>query len=169
MGFENNKNNNKPYQNGGRKGNNKNQKKRENYFDRGIKMGGENFLEEKTYNNLVRDARNVFRDIAYGNIDPTKYIQYFTNTQFISSLVEVSRQEVSEACVICMAMDLSMNTKNNSGVAVESVEIGVKEKWHKRYTAYSALYNGLCAISLNCTTDNLILLCHTMAPFRYDI
>lgn len=166
MGFNDNNRNN----GGNRKGgNNKNQRKRENYFDKGIKMGGENFLEEKTYNNLIRDARNVFRDIAYGNIDANKTIQYFTNPNFMSSLIDVSRQEVSEACVICMALDLSISTKNSSGAVVEPSELAVKEKWHKRYTAYSTLYNGLCAVSVNCTIDNLIMLSHNMGPFRYDL
>lgn len=64
----------------------KNQTKRFSYFDQKIKQKGENFMATMNPYDISRDSRMIFKDIAYGNIDYSQHVGYFTDLNFVYAL-----------------------------------------------------------------------------------
>lgn len=67
---------------------NKSKKKqqRPNYFQMNMNMFGEEFLGKKTPLDIQKDAKKVFSDLAYGNIDIQRDAKFFTNVNFLINL-----------------------------------------------------------------------------------
>lgn len=155
------------------KGNNNNKGKkkqnRDNYFSKNIKTGGENFLENKNINNLIRDAKIVFRDIAYSNIDYDKYYQYFTNNQFMSSLIQAANAELFESSSILNSLNLQLQQWNMSGILVDPAFANIIEKWSRKTTAYQYILNGLSQFMQNPYPEVLLGLSKNLFNLRYDI
>ena len=71
-------------------GKNNNQKKKNNYFSDNIQKYGEGFIQRFDAKKLRSDARRVFSDIAFGNIDFDKYWSYFTEPMFVNALIDAA-------------------------------------------------------------------------------
>ena len=71
-----------------------NNKKRSNYFSDNIERFGEGFLQRFDAKKLRSDARRVFSDIAFGNIDFDKYWSYFTEPMFINALIDAANTKL---------------------------------------------------------------------------
>ena len=89
------------------KGNNNNKGKkkqnRDNYFSKNIKTMFKKSVNTYFIFNYILfryNKRFSFRDIAYSNIDYDKYYQYFTNNQFMSSLIQAANAELFESSSI---------------------------------------------------------------------
>ena len=72
----------------------KNNKKRGNYFSDNIERFGEGFLQRFDAKKLRSDAKRVFSDIAFGNIDFDKYWSYFTEPMFINALIDAANTKL---------------------------------------------------------------------------
>jgi len=65
-------------------------KKRPNYFQTNITNFGPDFVEKKSPLDIQKDAKAVFNDIAYGNIDVERDKYTFTNINFLENLLIVA-------------------------------------------------------------------------------
>ena len=71
-------------------------KTKTSYFDMMVQKEGEDFLDRKTADELVRDAkRRIFKDMAYGNIDYEKHGRYFMEPRFLDQLLCVAEDEAN--------------------------------------------------------------------------
>ena len=66
-------------------------KTRPNYFQMNVTNFGEDFPARKSPLDIQRDAKNIFNDIAYGNIDIERDAKCFTYMNFLVNLEQVAR------------------------------------------------------------------------------
>lgn len=71
--------------------NNSNKKKqRPNYFQNNMNMFGDDFIARKTPIDIQKDAKRIFSDLSYGNIDIQRDAIFFTNVNFLINLRTVA-------------------------------------------------------------------------------
>ena len=70
-------------------------KSRPNYFQMNVTQFGEDFPTRKSPLEIQKDAKNIFNDIAYGNIDVERDAKCFTYTNFLSNLILVAQDNYS--------------------------------------------------------------------------
>lgn len=71
------------------------QKQRDNYFTRNVQQFGDDFLVQKTAQDLQRDAKNrIFKDMVYGNIDYTVFGKYYLDGRFLNQLIVTAEEEL---------------------------------------------------------------------------
>lgn len=87
-------------------------KKGSRFFDELIKNSGENFLETELEVNIRRRIQLLIRDIAFGNVDKTKYGKYF-NERLCTILYDEVYRRYQENFVIYDA--LRLYSKDNIG------------------------------------------------------
>lgn len=59
-----------------------------NYFSYNIEQFGKDFIRQKSPYDIQKDARKrIFKDMIYGNIDYSKYGEYFTDHNFLDNLI----------------------------------------------------------------------------------
>lgn len=64
----------------------KKKQQRPNYFQNNMNMFGEEFLRRKTPLDIQKDAKKIFSDLAYGNIDIQRDAKFFTDVNFLINL-----------------------------------------------------------------------------------
>lgn len=71
-----------------------NAQKANNYFSINIQKFGDNFIAQKSAQDIQRDAKKkIFKDMVFGNIDYDVYGQYFTDPNFLDNLITVAMIE----------------------------------------------------------------------------
>lgn len=149
--------------------NNRNRNNRDNYFSKNIRQYSENFLEGKDLNTLLRDAKIIFRDIAYGNIDYQRYFPYFQNPQLLNALVSAANEEAFEAQMICCSIDTWIQTENYNGRMIDNRVMALREKWGRKYQAYYNIQCGLASFMQYPIPENLLAISKSLFPLRYDL
>ena len=150
--------------------NNKNRKNnnRPNYFSKNIKDNGENFLDGKDINSLLRDAKMVFKDMAFQNINLEQNAVYFQNPQFMNALMEAANKEFFEASFIASAIDSYFNMISGNGMMDPRVP-SIREKYVLKCNAYKVLAEGLAIFAQTQDPNNLFVLCANLAPYKHYI
>lgn len=109
------------------------------YFDMAIQKDGEDFLDSKSANEIVKDAKKrIFKDMAYGNINYEKYGRYFTEARFLDQLLAVAEDEMYNHQTMWQA--LTMLDQNNPG-NIRTITLCNKE--NRLATAYGIIYTCL--------------------------
>lgn len=67
-----------------------NNKRRPNYFQTNVTNFGEDFPTRKSPLDIQKDAKIIFNDIAYGNIDVERDAKCFTYINFLDNLIQVA-------------------------------------------------------------------------------
>ena len=145
----------------------KNNKKRGNYFSDNIERFGEGFLQRFDAKKLRSDAKRVFSDIAFGNIDFDKYWSYFTEPMFINALIDAANTKL-------MIHGVSYNAikaQEQNGVDPDMM---VVERYHYRLMcAYQLFYNYFMAIKANGfrinNTSDLKTLSNLVSQYKNDL
>lgn len=146
---------------------NKNNKKRNNYFSDNIQKYGEGFLQRFDAKKLRTDARRVFSDIAFGNIDFDKYWPYFTDPMFINALIDAANTKL-------MIHSVSYNAiKEQEKVATNS-DMQMVRRYHERLMhAYELFYNCFMSIKANgfnvSNTSDLKTLSNLVSQYKNDL
>ena len=71
-----------------------NTQKSNNYFSINAQKFGDNFVAQKSAQDIQRDAKKkLFKDMVFGNIDYDVYGQYFTDATFLDNLITVAMNE----------------------------------------------------------------------------
>lgn len=144
-----------------------NNKKRSNYFSDNIERFGEGFLQRFDAKKLRSDARRVFSDIAFGNIDFDKYWSYFTEPMFINALIDAANTKL-------MIHGVSYNAikaQEQNGVDPDMM---VVERYHYRLMcAYQLFYNCFMSIKANGfrinNTSDLKTLSNLVSQYKSDL
>jgi hypothetical protein len=67
-----------------------------NYFDTNIQRDGIDFLDLKRVQEIQKDSKRIFKDMAYGNINYEKHGIYFTDPRFLEQLIIASSIEMEK-------------------------------------------------------------------------
>lgn len=115
-------------------------KKRSNYFVDNIQRNGEGFLQQYDAKKLRSDARRVFQDIAYCNIDFDKYWMYFTEPMFINALIDVANSKM-------LIHGTSYSALEEYTKTYTSREIETVKRYHRRLAeVYRLFYDYFYAV-----------------------
>lgn len=148
--------------------NNKKKGKRSNYFSRNIDRFGENFLSIKTPADLYRDAAQIFRDFAQGNIDIPDYEKYFKDTQFISLLIQQAYIKWEFHNISALAVQAMMN--NPQMVQAYPLDLnkvtGVLNSHSSSASAYMIIYNFLTEFVNVGDIQRLTVMCGQLRSYR---
>ena len=68
---------------------NGNGKRRQNFFSRNIEQYGEDFLSTFNAKQIQNGVMSVFKDMAYGNLEVSKYEPQFLHPNFIEAAITV--------------------------------------------------------------------------------
>lgn len=148
--------------------NNKKKGKRSNYFSRNIDRFGENFLSIKTPADLYRDAAQIFRDFAQGNIDIPDYEKYFKDTQFISLLIQQAYIKWEFHNISTIAVQTMMNNPQimqNYPLDLNKVT-GVLNSHSSSASAYMIIYNFLTEFVNVGDIQRLTVMCGQLRSYR---
>ena len=148
--------------------NNKKKGKRSNYFSRNIDRFGENFLSIKTPADLYRDAAQIFRDFAQGNIDIPDYEKYFKDTQFISLLIQQAYIKWEFHNISTVAVQTMMN--NPQVMQAYPLDLnkvtGVLNSHSSSASAYMIIYNFLTEFVNLGDIQRLTVMCGQLRSYR---
>ena len=148
--------------------NNKKKGKRSNYFSRNIDRFGENFLSIKTPADLYRDAAQIFRDFAQGNIDIPDYEKYFKDTQFISLLIQQAYIKWEFHNISTIAVQTMMN--NPQMMQAYPLDLnkvtGVLNSHSSSASAYMIIYNFLTEFVNIGDIQRLTVMCGQLRSYR---
>lgn len=148
--------------------NNKKKGKRSNYFSRNIDRFGENFLSIKTPADLYRDAAQIFRDFAQGNIDIPDYEKYFKDTQFISLLIQQAYIKWEFHNISTLAVQAMMN--NPQMMQAYPLDLnkvtGVLNSHSSSASAYMIIYNFLTEFVNVGDIQRLTVMCGQLRSYR---
>ncbi len=148
--------------------NNKKKGKRSNYFSRNIDRFGENFLSIKTPADLYRDAAQIFRDFAQGNIDIPDYEKYFKDTQFISLLIQQAYIKWEFHNISALAVQAMMN--NPQMMQAYPLDLnkvtGVLNSHSSSASAYMIIYNFLTEFVNVGDIQRLTVMCGQLRSYR---
>lgn len=148
--------------------NNKKKGKRSNYFSRNIDRFGENFLSIKTPADLYRDAAQIFRDFAQGNIDIPDYEKYFKDTQFISLLIQQAYIKWEFHNISTVAVQTMMN--NPQVMQAYPLDLnkvtGVLNSHSSSASAYMIIYNFLTEFVNVGDIQRLTVMCGQLRSYR---
>ena len=88
--------------------------KRENYFEMNLKDHDENFINNKSVQDIQRDAKKrIFKDMIYGNIDYEVFGNYFRIPNFLDALINVAKVECDKHNITAAALQkFHMDTAN---------------------------------------------------------
>ena len=79
--------------------------KNNNYFTNNKQKFGDNFLNQKSAQDIQRDAKKkIFKDMIFGNIDYGVDGMYFTNATFLDNLITVASVEADVHTVTAAAL-----------------------------------------------------------------
>ncbi len=79
--------------------------KRENYFEMNLRDHDENFINNRSTQDLQRDAKKrIFKDMIYGSIDYEVYGKFFTNPTFLDALINTASTEAQKHHVTADAL-----------------------------------------------------------------
>lgn len=146
------------------KGNNK---KKHNYFSDNAQKYGDAFLQQFDAKRLRSDARRVFSDIAFGNIDFDKYWQYFTEPMFVNALIDAANTKITIHGISYAALVEQQKSATNS-------EIVMVTKYHERQlAAYQLFYDCFMRIKSNgfsiSSTSELKSLGNLVSQYKNDL
>ena len=148
--------------------NNKKKGKRSNYFSRNIDRFGENFLSIKTPADLYRDAAQIFRDFAQGNIDIPDYEKYFKDTQLISLLIQQAYIKWEFHNISALAVQAMMN--NPQMMQAYPLDLnkvtGVLNSHSSSASAYMIIYNFLTEFVNVGDIQRLTVMCGQLRSYR---
>jgi hypothetical protein len=144
-----------------------NNKKRNNYFSDNIQRFGDGFIERFDAKKLRSDARRVFSDIAFGNIDFDKYWTYFTNPMFINALIDAANTKLMIHGVSYQALKEQERHAANSDTQMVM-------RYHERLMyAYGLFYNCFMKIKANgfqvSNTSDLKTLSNLVSQYKNDL
>lgn len=84
-----------------------NNRKTMSYFDTNIQKGGENFLLNKSVQEIQKDARKrIFKDMVFGNVDYSKHGKYFMDARFLELLINASEEELQKHYLLFNAISM---------------------------------------------------------------
>lgn len=96
--------------------------KRENYFELNLKDHDENFINNRSAQDLQRDAKKrIFKDMIYGSIDYEVYGKFFTDPNFVGILINTANIEAQKHTVTAEALrSYHLSTKDVIALALFS-------------------------------------------------
>ena len=112
-----------------------------NYFTREIQKDGNDFLEKKNAVQIQRDAPFVFRQLAKGQIDIFKYVDYFNNQYFLSNLIDAAQVEYNEHSICRMGIQALVNQRRGYDNTFTQQECDLYYSIMNRHYALENAYN----------------------------
>lgn len=129
-----------------------------NYFTRNIQENGEDFILRKNVQEIEYDFNSIFRDISRGKVDMYKYVNYFTEQQFIVTLQKIALDKHIENSIIYTSVTQEINRLVCMyGGNIDSIYYNIQEKSKRLSEAYAIINEALCA-SMNGNHSYLYLL-----------
>ena len=115
-----------------------NAQKANNYFSINIQKYGENFIAQKSPQDIQRDAKKkIFKDMVFGNIDYDTYGQYFTDANFLDNLITVAMIERAVHEVTGKALyDYSLNYNGNPEVPSDYIALATQKSVQHQHTSF---------------------------------
>lgn len=115
----------------------KKKQQRPNYFQNNMNMFGQDFLRRKTPLDIQRDAKKIFSDLAYGNIDIQRDAVFFTNVDFLINLRTVAFDNYKYHAFTANGMKQIINQSQTN--QIEEYFVKVSETHDRCATAYSII------------------------------
>ena len=123
-----------------------------NYFSQMIAQKGENFLDTLTAKDIQFAAVRIFRDLARGRIDISKYGEYFLNRNFTMLLIEEAQRQYNIFEISSIAVQ--------NFIAYNSIAGGINNSSINQ--AYN--YQANCRIAYGIILDGLKAVLNTQNP-----
>lgn len=123
-----------------------------NYFSQMIAQKGENFLDNLTAKDIQFAAVRIFRDLARGRIDISKYGEYFLNRNFTMLLIEEAQRQYNIFEISSIAVQ--------NFIAYNSIAGGINNSSINQ--AYN--YQANCRIAYGIILDGLKAVLNTQNP-----
>ena len=143
MGKGNDRYSNKPikYPNSRPSGNNGKQRPYRNYFTMGTQQGGEDFLDRKSEQDLVREANKVLRDLATGKVNVASHVPQLMHPKLINALVVMTSQKAKEYRAIATAFGSHIYLTAQNGVALDPYDVQLSQWYKDKASMYEACYS----------------------------
>lgn len=149
-----------------------NAQKANNYFSINIQKFGENFLAQKSAQDIQRDAKKkIFKDMVFGNIDYDTYGKYYIDSNFLDNLITV-------AMIECKVHDTTWRalyeyTLNHSGDPQFTDQIAIANQKRIQHQNTANALNTLLGAFLTIKNTNMSISClpgvsMALYPFRRD-
>lgn len=145
--------------------NNAKRKQRPNYFQTNIQLYGEDFLTRKSPLDIQKDAKKIFSDLSYGNIDIQRDAIFFTNVNFLINLKMVAYDNYKYHAFTLNGMKQIINQAQTN--QIEEYFVKVSEIHDRCMAAYSIIVHYLDNILNNKgATINLTSMVQELQSFR---
>lgn len=148
--------------------NNNKQRQNNDYFTKNIKQQGENFIGRKTATELQKDAIFIFRDIAKGNIDISKYGCYFEDDTFLTNCIIAANAKLIYSTISRDGVQALIEKNNMYGVA-DPVVYTVLQNHINTVTAYGIILANLTAIQNTNDINYLYVMANQLKQYRFNI
>ena len=125
----------------------KKRQQRPNYFQTNVNMFGEDFLARKTPLDIQKDAKKIFSDLSYGNIDIQRDAIFFTNVNFLINLRTVAYDNYKYHAFTVNGMKQIINQSQTN--QIEEYFAKVTETHERCACAYSIIIHYLDNILQN--------------------
>ena len=114
-----------------------NAQKTNNYFTINKQKFGDNFIAQKSAQDIQRDARKkIFKDMVFGNIDYDVDGQYFTDANFLDNLITVAMIEKDVHEVTGRALYEFTVTHGGDPVLATQVAIANQKSVQHQHTSF---------------------------------
>ena len=143
--------------------NNRNQNQN-NFFTKAIQRYGENFTERMNAQEMKNGAIQLFREIARGRIDSSKYGHYFLDTQFMETCLAEAVEKLNFHAINYQGLNWFINTNGAT-----NMHLVVLEQNRRSVCAYDAIVKCLVNIKATGDTSHLCALGNMLRNFRNSI
>ena len=127
--------------------NNQNKRRSPNYFKMNEQQFGPDFMKRKTALDIQKDAKKIFIDMTFANIDLEKDVYYFLDPNFLHSLLQVAKDNYEyHAFTLAGMQQLIMQSGANQ---IESAFIAVMDRHRFVAEAYMIIISHITNILNN--------------------
>ena len=147
---------------------NNKKKAKTNYFSQNIQENGENFLDYKNAQDMLKDAARIIKDLANENIDINKYYYFFQEPKVIDACIQYVWTQLQEFAFISMSIDFSINNRGK-GVIPDPISMSLQNKYRNKKDIFEHIYNSLSYYKACGDVNILYVLAKTMNNNRYYI
>lgn len=127
------------------------QQKRQAFLEKAIERYGQDCFDTMSLNDIKRCVINIFKDIAYGNMDVSKYEKQLMNQRFLNTSYEEIFGIAEKHSIHLYAMNsIIINNENNSVIKLD-------EKFSRVYQEDKMkceVYNRILGCLYNVKTTN---------------
>lgn len=138
---KNDKYSNKPIKFPNSKPNNGSKRPYRNYFTMGTQQGGEDFINAKSDQELIRDCNKVLRDLATGKVNISQHVPQLLNPRLINALVTMTSQKTAEYSAIARAFGTHIYVTAQQGYQLNPYDVQLSQYYKDKATMYQISYN----------------------------